>query len=420
MPVSSLICSLVSSGWIALAATGQTSSATTSLEAVRAHAAQHAPTVRVSAARLRMAEAAQRGAAPWLRDNPTLSLRLGPRLDGAQDTRSLELAVELSQALELSGARGARLDAAEQLARSLEAEHAALVWSVAQDVTLAYHQAALAGTRVASEQARVVFARQVVSIAQRRRQAGEIAALEQNLAELELVASERDVLDAQRAAREAELTLAELSGWPLEAPLHVAPALPALEPVPAEAAVLATLDAVPELRAAQAARAEVEARRTVAEREAWPTPVLGAAVAHEDAETWVVQGTLSLPLPLWQRGQEARARADVELSVHDELLAGLALRLRAQLLRAHAALTAAHARLVLHTTREVPVLEASAALLQRGFEAGELPLLELTAARQRLLEGRRAGLAAYDEYARAQVGLARAMGVATAARGDRR
>jgi cobalt-zinc-cadmium efflux system outer membrane protein len=410
--------------WIVLATIAQTSTPTVSLEVVRAHAVQHAPTVRVSAARLRLAEAAQRGAAPWLRDNPTLSLRLGPRLDGTQDNATVELAVELSQALELSGARGARLDAADQLARSLEAEHAALVWSAEQDVTLAYHQAGLAGARVASEQTRVVFAREVVSIAERRRQAGEIAALEQNLAELDLAAAERDVLDAQRAAREAELTLAELSGWPLEAPLHVAAAtLVTLEPVPTEAAVLATLDAVPELRAAQAARAEVEARRrTVAEREAWPTPVLGAAVAHEDAESWVVQGTLSLPLPLFQRGQEARTRVEVELSINDALLAGLATRLRAQLLRAHAALTAAHARLLLHTTREVPTLEATAALLRRGFEAGELPLLELTAARQRLLEARRAGLDAHEAYARARVGLDPRHGAwpPAAARGDGR
>lgn len=407
--------------WIVLATIAQTSTPTVSLEVVRAHAVQHAPTVRVSAARLRLAEAAQRGAAPWLRDNPTLGLRVGPRLDGAQDSATVELAVELSQALELSGARRARLDAADELARSLEAEHTALVWSVTHDVTAAYHLAALAGVRAAGAQARVHFAQDVVQIAERRRRAGEIAALEQSLAELELAAAERDLLDAQRAAREAELTLAELSGWPLEAPLHVAPALLPLEPVPTEAEVLATLDAVPELRAAQAARAEVEARRTVAERESWPTPVLGAALAHEDAETWVVQGTLSVPLPLWQRGQEARARAEVELSVHDAVLAGLAVRLRAQLLRAHAALAAAHASLVLHTTREVPVLEASAALLRRGFDAGELPLLELIAARQRLLEARRAGLDAHEAYARARVVMDRAMGVATAAaRGDGR
>ena len=417
----------ISSCWIVLVTIAQTSTptaspqATASLQAVLAHAAREAPALQVSRARLRLAEAAQRGAAPWLRDNPTLSVRLGPRLDGARDTRALELAVELSQALELSGARSARLSAAEQLARSLEAEHAALAWSVAMDVTLAYHQAALAGARVASEQARVRFAQDVVRVAERKRRAGEIAALGQSLAELDLAAAERDVLDALRAAREAELTLAELSGWPTEAPLHVAAATLALEPVPTEAAVLATLDAVPELRAAQAARAEVEARRAVAEREAWPTPVLGAAVAHEDAESWVVQGTLSLPLPLFQRGQEARTRVEVELSINDALLAGLATRLRAQLLRAHAALTAAHARLLLHTTREVPTLEATAALLRRGFEAGELPLLELTAARQRLLEARRAGLDAHEAYARARVGLERAMGVATAAaQGDGR
>lgn len=413
--------------WIVLATVAQTSTptaspqATASLQAVLAHAAREAPALHVSRARLRLAEAAQRGAAPWLRDNPTLSLRVGPRLDSTQDAGTLELAVELSQALELSGARSARLSAVEQLARSLEAEHAALVWSVTHDVTSAYHQAALAGVRVEGAEARVRFAQDVVRIAERRRQAGEIAALGQSLAELELVAAERDVLDARRAAREAQLTLAELSGWPSDTPLHVAPALLALEPLPTEAAVLATLDVVPELRAAQAARAEVEARRTVVEREAWPAPVLGAAVAHEDASAWVVQGTLSVPLPLWQRGQEAMARAEVELSVHDAVLAGLAVRLRAQLLRAHAALTAAHASLTLHTTREVPKLETSAELLRRGFDAGELPLLELIAARQRLLEARRAGLDAYEAYARARVGLERAMGVATAAaRGDGR
>ena len=54
--------------------------------------------------------------------------------------------------------------------------------------------------------------------------------------------------------------------------------------------------------------------------------------------------------------------------------------------------------------------DESLGLLQRGLEAGELPLLEVSFARQRLLDAQLAALDARADYERAWIELERAVG----------
>jgi outer membrane protein TolC len=150
--------------------------------------------------------------------------------------------------------------------------------------------------------------------------------------------------------------------------------------------------------------------------------VLGVSVAREghrvgaaaEGPNYIVLGTLGVALPLWQQnqGERARARADEHAALIDE--SATRSQLRARIASAHAQLTAADERVRLFATRIVPRLEESLALLQRGFEAGEISLVSVAVARERFLLVQRDGLASYADYYRSRVELEYLIGASLA------
>ena len=170
------------------------------------------------------------------------------------------------------------------------------------------------------------------------------------------------------------------------------------------------------LVASDAASLEAEARVALAERERWPKPTLGIELAREGAPlpggspSYLVLGTLALPLQFSepQPEQRARARADVLLA-HAERAASEQT-LRTRIATAHAAMQSSYERLQLvRTTLSVP-LDETLALVQRGFDAGEIPLLDVLLVRERLLRARGEALDAEADYARARIALEAALG----------
>ena len=157
-----------------------------------------------------------------------------------------------------------------------------------------------------------------------------------------------------------------------------------------------------------AASAEVALR----EREAWPAPVLGASVSRDGAspESYTVLGTIGLALPLWRSGQGERRAAEVEVSLAQAAEKAAARSLESRISQAQIVLGTTAARLALYTARVAPSLERGLALLERGFQAGELPLSTVTVARERFLSAERQALIAYAEYYRAQAELELAIG----------
>jgi cobalt-zinc-cadmium efflux system outer membrane protein len=177
----------------------------------------------------------------------------------------------------------------------------------------------------------------------------------------------------------------------------------------------------PELRAQHAALAQANAERDVAEREAWPTPAIGVSYEHEsspfDPDNDIVLGTIELPLPLFARNQGDRAMADAEAARARAERDAAAQQLEGRIASAHAALQTAASRMMLFAAQIGPRLEESLALLERGFTAGEIPLLEVLAARERLLSAKRAALDAGADYARAHAELEYAIGAELPAAG---
>jgi cobalt-zinc-cadmium efflux system outer membrane protein len=121
-------------------------------------------------------------------------------------------------------------------------------------------------------------------------------------------------------------------------------------------------------------------------------------------------GTLGLTIPAWQRNQaeRARARVDAEVALSEENAAGQ--QLRARITRAHSNLAASAERLALFDASVMPPLDESFVLLTRGFEAGELGLLDVAVARERFLNARLGALRAYADFYAAVIELESAIG----------
>lgn len=385
-------------------------------------AARNAPAARLAARRERYGEAARAGAEPLLRHNPSLQLGAGPRFGGSS-ARDYDLLAALTQPVEIGGQRASRLEAASRRSARLQAEALSTRWQLRRDVTLAYRSTVVARERAAIEQHLLRFAEEMTALARKRFAAGELNAIELRVAEVDLARARQSKLAADQALRSARLRLAELSGWSLEHPPRVSAGLELPPDAPALEDLLKHLGAEhPELRARRAARAEAEARAELAEREAWPTPVLGVQFSREGSvgspPNHIVLGTVEVPVPLWQRNREARieSRVDVDVARTEESAAARAL--HAEVARAHAELGSARERLSIYTTAIAPQLEESFDLLRRGFVAGEVSVLDLGSVRERWLGARRDALAAYADYYRAATELEFALGIGLGALGS--
>lgn len=406
--------------WAGLAGLGEAAANSTevrerevSLREMVAFGERNAPAVVLAARQRAYAVAERRGAEPWLRDNPRLEVGVGPRFEGG--ATDLDAFASLEQPIELGGQRGRRLSAAARAAERVTAEIAATRWAVRRDVVIAYRAVVIARERLELARRMVALSEALLTAAERRLAAGDVNAIEVLTARAELSRARHGVLRARAALRAARLELAELAGWPLTAPPRASDVLEPPGPVPSFADVLRSAKGRhPELAAREAAVREARSRVAVADRSAWPSPTLGVEIAREGAPggapSTVLLGTVGVPLPLFHQEQHERqtARAAVEVSRAEAASAARAL--EARLARAHAALASATERIALLTTSGVPPVEEALALSMRGFDAGEVPLVEVVTLRERLLAVRLELLEAYEDHGRALADLEFAAG----------
>lgn len=397
------ITALLSLGGTAFAQTPP--SGDVSLDDILTWADAHAPSLAVANARRRIGEAETADAALLLRDNPTLEVQAGPRFDGSGQ-RDVDYTVALSQPVELSGARGKRREAARHLTARIEADTDDARATLHREVALAWRMATVHAARARLAASSLDFAQELLQTTQRRFSAGDASGIDVRLAESDAALAQQASLVADEEALLARLHLAQLAGWPVEQP-PATPSTFAAPPSPPalDEALKAADQHNPRLRALRAAVDEAHARAALAAREAWPTPTLGVSLTREGAiggaPNHIVSAMLSLPIPLWQRNQGERGRRDADKAVTRAEAEAERQLMTAALAQAHARLATATRRLSLFAAAVAPRLEDNLALLRRGFEAGELPLSDVSLARERFLRAQADALDARADCARA-------------------
>jgi outer membrane protein, heavy metal efflux system len=346
----------------------------------------HAPALVDARAAAGEARARLRGASPFLAENPQVAAAAGRR-SGA-DERDLELGV--SQAIEIAGQRGLRVAAGRA---GVDRADASLDFATRQ--TLA--EAAGAFYRLLHAQERLGLARhsedialRVMDAAQKRYDAGDIAALDLNLAKIALgrAKAEAAAADAERLGRDADLRT--LLGMRFDEALSLAGDLrdrPAVD----ERGVRAASGERPEILAAAAELREAEAELMLGRRAVWPALSVTARYTREEG-TPIAWGGVSVSLPIFKRGQEEIAGATAR--VERARVAGEAARRRVET-QTESALAARRVRAGALRTLEdlvLPGVEDNDALARRSFEVGELGLAELLLVRREGLEARQAHL----------------------------
>jgi outer membrane protein, heavy metal efflux system len=349
-----------------------------------ARARERAGPVLVAQARIAEAEADLVTATARFRENPIIEANVGPRT--GPDLRSTEVDVGFTQLFETGGQRRARIAGAQASINRFRADLDEARRLAIFDAVIAFVDGVAAGDRLRIAEEGDTLNRELLNATERRYALGDIAAIDVNLARIEVARSAATL----RGAR-ADFTAAV-------GRLRVALQLPIDEPIEIQGSLdLPAPRSIDELRGAIDGRPDfVALRAEIGEAEALiqlgrglRRPDLGLQVAYEhEAPDNIFLGGLTIAIPAFQRGQgtlaagvarAARARLQLETARQSAV---------AQLVAAYSVYQQ-HATLAgTLETEAMPSLGDNQGLAQRSYEAGELNLMELLLIRRNGLEMR--------------------------------
>ena len=331
----------------------------------------------------------------------------------AEDTRSetRTTTVMLSQALELGGKRGARIEAASrgQDAARIELERRGN--ELRAEVVQAFYAAARA-------QAGLDLARQSRSLAERglqvaegRVQAGKTSPVEATRAQVQLAETELQLRKARTALADSQRQLARVTGTAEHEGQRLSGADLAPPSAPAAARLLAVLDQVPAMRLAEAQIQQREASLGSERAQRIPnlTVSLGSQYSREERERINVVG-LSVPLPLFDRNQGNVLAASRRADQARDLRNAVELDLRTQTRSALDQWSNAAHEVTSFTGVILPAAQQAVDTATRGFEAGKFGFIDVLDAQRTLIDARSRYLDALAQATEAQVAIERIYG----------
>lgn len=361
-------------------------------------------------AEVRAASARLGGAELVVQHNPEVSVGAGPRRHGDQHTTDLE--VSLAQRLELFGQRAARIEVAAAEREAAEARLAARRVGLAAEARAAFARALATERLVALTREDLVVARDSVRSVQRRAELGSVSQLEVNAARTESGRAALSVAVATRRAAAARAELRNLLGVDASARLELdgelAPPAAAAS-IEVEALVAKALAVRPDLIAARREARAAEAEGRLAEREAYPSPVVGARYAREEGAEILV-GTVTLELPVSNRNQAGRGVAAARLFKAVAELAAVERRVQAEVRLAVERSRDAAEAVAAYEGEAIQSADANLTLAGTAYEAGKIGIAELLLIRRGAVEARREHVEALLEAREAEAELARAVG----------
>jgi cobalt-zinc-cadmium efflux system outer membrane protein len=358
---------------------------------------------------VRLEETAAKGALEQasllLGSNPVLegssSKKKYPADEGGRDFRNYE--VRLSQEFEIAGQRGLRRDAAEK-----GLEKAGFEIRDRERVLIAEVKDAFANTLAAKSkrglaEETVKLQEELYGFAEIKFKAGEVAALEMNLASVELGKAKRDLLLASREYRERLFALQGLVGMKPAEELALEGALPVEAPPVPEKDGLSRLAASrrPDMQAASAGVDASASAAMLATREAFPN--LTVAGFYEKDERATISGMmLSLPLPLFNRNQADRRQAQTRSLQAVVRQGNLERSIARELEEAYSGLVTAVEELALFRKEILDKALENLELMNLSYKEGKIGFFEVRLAQKDSLD---AQLAYLDSQLRTQLAM---------------
>lgn len=396
---------------LALLFAGAAHADTLTLAGAQSEARARAPEGGELAARIRGAEVIARDAHRMIRTDPIASGEYTTgALTGNPDERTLRAGIEWT--IDVSGSwrpRGAAADADLDRARF---DGDAGLRALDEAVAIAVADLALAQRRAARVERVVELFRIAHGAAKKQLEVGQGNQLDVDAAELELAAAEGDLVGAQGERQAAQIGLSRLLGRRSFADLAVDDPDESTE-LPNESELAALVMHDPRVRAAEAELRGARLERRTNDRLVWPTLTLGAALEHARKDVpagafvgmpaasarWTdteVMFSAALPLPLFDRRREARARSLARIYAAEANVVRVSADVLAQLQDAWSALRAAAA--TYQALAKTPqIVDREIGLLNKALATGALDTVARSQALRRLVDaGRRHDEALHD------------------------
>ena len=338
--------------------------------------------------------------------------RLNPEASIELEKETPKEAYGVAIPFELGGKRARRIEVAEATIRAGDAELAATIAQVGNDVRRAYF-----GQMVAEQRLTILREQRDISIrtrdtAQARLDAGDVPRLEVMQAELALAAVENEATAAEGTSAAARAALNALLAQPLDTPTVLSTTIDEAAPPAMEAALMLAQTASTELisldRQIEAQRARIQLAQALRVPDLTPTFTLTRRAEPEFNYGWRAGAAVTLPLFTTHR-----AGVLVEQTTLDQLTA----QRQATLVRIQGEVTAASQRaqaqrelFLRYRDQIIPQAQQVEQLAQDAYQLGQTGIGPLLLALQATRDVRLRSLDAIDQFQTALADLERAIG----------
>jgi cobalt-zinc-cadmium efflux system outer membrane protein len=354
------------------------------LDGTIARVREQAGAVGVARARIAEAEAAVVEASARFRDNPVVEASAGPR--AGSGARYTELDIGLSQQFETGGQRRARIAGAQAAVDRQRADAERTARAVVFDAASAFLDGIAAGERLRLAEEAAAVSADLLHTTERRFAAGDIAAIDVNLARIDVARSAATIGAARGDLATALGTLRTLLRLPPTESIELRGSLESPPLLPLDR-LEASVAERPEIIALAADVREAEAQIQLGRALTRPDIGMRAGYEREEGDTIVMAG-LTVTLPAFQQGRgtlaaglarASRSRLEMETTRQSGL----------SQLRAAYAVLAQRTAVAESLAKDVtPSLADNEALGRRSYEAGEMNLMDLLLIRREALDTR--------------------------------
>jgi len=338
--------------------------------------------------------------------------RLNPEASVELEKETPKEAYGVAVPFELGGKRTRRIEVAQATIRAGDAELAATIAQVRNDVRRAYFGQIVAEQRLAILREQRDISIRTRDTAQARLDAGDVPRLEVMQAELALAAVENEATAAEGTSAAARAALNALLAQPLDTPTVLSTTIDEAAPPTTDAALMLAQTASAELisldRQIETQRARIQLAQSLRVPDLTPTFTFTHRAEPEFTYGWRAGAAVTLPL-----FTSHRAGVLVEQTTLDQIMA----QRQATLLRIQGEVTAASQRaqaqrelFLRYRDQIIPQAQQVEQLAQDAYQLGQTGIGPLLQALQATRDVRLRSLDAIDQFQTALADLERAIG----------
>jgi cobalt-zinc-cadmium efflux system outer membrane protein len=333
------------------------------------------------------------------------------RLADGGPQSSTDFDLTLSQELEVAGQRGKRIEEAEKnLTRVTQQvrDRERLTLAQVKDV---FYRGLYLKRRLELFQAVETLNRRLRDIAASRFQAGDVAKMEVNVAEVRLGQARKDTIVAVRDYRNALQELERLLGLEPVGQLTPSGQL-TIDPQPFQQDQLLQLamEHRPDLQAAITEQQRVAAETALTRRLIMPNPTLQAFYRQEEGGDTIAGGALSFPLPLFDRKQAELTQLAGRAGQAGYERHSTELRIQQEVREAFRSYEAAREEVAVFETAVLDRAAENFQLIETSYREGKINLLQLVVVQNDLVNAQFSYVDSLENYWLARTALERAVG----------